>query len=534
MTKRFFFLRAGFFLLAVSVLIFLPVLNFSGVKDLPPHTTMEPYDTDLLEYQTVAVNFAKKDIFPYMGFFSTEEDYQLRPNRFDSLQARSIPAVEFLRDAGPAVFLRKPPVYSFCLGVIYKSLGTDVRFAYAFNLLLLSFMAGLMPLMGYRHLKLPGLLCGFVAAFFLVKYKLPSAFKIDPETLLSFWLFAGFFADIYFKESNNPLKHIAIGLFLGFALLTKGSIIFIPLFYLCYLFLKTLFKKSGWRSLLCTGVGIFVVLLPWIVFANYLRVTTVAERAVWNERNLVALNRLGDVQNQPVLIGGKVNPVIAEYVLRHEYSTYAVADGFIIITPQAEGDQILAYHNELSVDGWWHPDWRFRKELYYNKHFSTRNAWIRVLRFYAAHPSLLFRIALAKLKNISVSGFPVYWLAATLFGICVIQRKFSNVSQGHRLMNSALLLAGLAAAYFFTQPASNFSTIFCLLLFGAGIALYRFSDEDWCPVIVPITLLNFLAVTLIISVGEPVFARAVDSILIYSCIYFAALFIWRWLMSVRA
>jgi len=336
-------------------------------SNIGQYTNDAHFGGDDFGYQSMAVNFAKGHGMQKFGGLEKFDEY-----KFDKLDTSLINY--FNENAGWDFFYR-PPAYPLFLGVIYKIFGVHPIIAKHIQLLLLIIIASALPLIGFYYWKNIGFISGLIAGPLYLSFNYKFSEYILTESLISFSVFLVVISFIYAEyKKYNILSSVILGMTIGFCLLVKGGFMFIPILigiYLLYKFYKKRDKKLLLSLAVFTLVCLFTV-LPWCLYAS---------------------------------------------MKSHS-----------IVFVSTQGDAILLNtNNEYCNNGIWYPEWKDKKESFYNNdNMEGKPGIIRVLNFYEHHPNLILKILEKKLVQ-SYNYFLFFWIIIILFiieALLIFFRKY--------------------------------------------------------------------------------------------------------------
>ncbi len=203
---------------------------------------------DSWEYQSLGVNISMGKGFRY-GKIAGLENYKF------SLTEKSLrvpfyplPPVErregvstlydyFVNGRGFSFY--RTPGYPLFLAFIYRLLGVHPLAVKIAQIILLSFVAALLPLIGRHYWGGRGGLSGFAAAAFFLRYCSPDPTKIMSEPLIVFSLSVLAIMLIFWEEKASLPRTVILAAAAASSALIKGLNIFLPVIILCYLWQKT-------------------------------------------------------------------------------------------------------------------------------------------------------------------------------------------------------------------------------------------------------------------------------------------------------
>ncbi len=400
-------------------------------------TSLSPYDLDLLEYQTMAVNFALCNKFPVFGFLLSKEKYNFECQNPNGQKVTRNFALTFFDKTGPARFIRKPPLYGFTLGLIYKLWGVDLRAIFVFQLLILWLSSILLINIGKSLAQKAGELVGFLSAILFIYLKIDMALKIDPEILMTFLLLLCFSSESIPLDKKSFTTRFFQGICLIGAALFRGTIlptIFLYSIFLCWrVFLNRKLKVELWGLI----TGVLVILIPWTLFANGFNIENQESRKAWAKNNDLSTPDLSILQ-KTFSVEMEFSERVIEYLYRKEYAVYAKTNSWFLLTPQAEGDQILSMHNEYCYDGDFHFEWILIQNSFYNNLPKNSGTLSKLVDFYSFYSP--FPIIISKLQRTFKQTWRAFALIAILFLWILFFLKGSR-TKSNELLPSYILLA---------------------------------------------------------------------------------------------
>jgi len=352
-------------------------------------------DTDAMEYQLLAVNLSEFGRFPTVGFLEAPRFYGI--DTAESLSLSNRVRLELTLGSGPVIGLGKPPLYPLLLASVYSVMGLDCRIPFWLNAIMMAitsfvvFLGVALALGGYSFfLRLPASV--LVAGYYvysvqpLIGFALPGPLIHLTVALLS--------CAVLLDRSHSWLS----GVLLGLLLLTNGNML--PLAAAFILLLAVRWLKGSGRSPLVMGLATVLVVLPWSVYANVQLSRSAEARKEWREAMFE--DTLPLAQTQPGFdrrARSGQDSLITRLIINRMYSRYA-DDGFVILSKQPFGDEILSVHNEYAVDGSWHPEWRYVVGSYHNNENQGRTLLSRVILFYWDNPEFLWLNSRGKLLGV--------------------------------------------------------------------------------------------------------------------------------------
>lgn len=315
-------------LIFFAVLVSIYFLVFSSIAKFEDTAI---FGGDAWEYQSIAVNFAKGHGIQKFGGMEPFETY-----KFESLAEQPSYYQDFFDLAGKIDYVRTP-AYPFFLGVIYRLFGISPSIAKAIQLLLLVIIAAALPFIGYNYWGKLGFYGGIPAGAFYLAINYKFSEYILTESLITFSIFLMLIAFIFYEKQKGILSICLLGVSLGYALLVKGSLIFLPIFIWGIILVEAIKKNNPekWRLFFLMVLTTLLTVFPWSLYAS------------------------------------------------------SESGQFIFLSIQGS-TQILDDNNELCIDGGWHPEWVNNKNaLYNNDGIDNSRTVTKVANFYLHNPLLL-------------------------------------------------------------------------------------------------------------------------------------------------
>lgn len=459
-----------------SALIYMYYIVFSQLSNF---SDTAYFGGDTWEYQSMAVNFSKGHGLQKFGGLEPFDQY-----KFDT--SDSLLLSEFVKEAGSDNFYRTP-IYPFFVGAIYKLVGISPSIVKHIQLLLLIIIASLLPWVGYYFWNKQGFASGLVAgAIFMVKY-FDMAGNLLTEPLITFSLFLILIAYIYFDYKKNIISSIILGAAMGTGLLVKGSLIFVPILFLLYLFFRA-YQGQNRRHLIHAALfisSLILTLAPW--------------------------------------------------------STYASIKSGSFILLSTQGDILIKdSNNENTADGLWHPEWRKeidQKEKYFYNNSNSGSIIFQVFKFYTKYPQLIC----TTVKNKLIQGFSSFLFLWIFWVVLFIECLSSLLTSRYKVSNNILVWHILTAPlmivfsfYFILYPTKQMEFIadqFNWILLGTfSLFLMMIAQRKTLllkmPAIFYIFIINFLILT-IITYGSPRFIEVIDFIFILCAVHYVFALIWK-------
>lgn len=468
--------RYAVFLFTVMSLVYYVVFwQFADLRD----TAI--FGGDTWEYQSMGVNFAKGHGIQKFGGLEPFHTY-----KFETPSLLP-PYYNYFIRAGYQTFYRTP-AYPLFLGVVYQLFGVSPRIAKSLQLLMLVIIAASLPFIGNHYWGRSGFIGGLGAGGFYLATNYRLAEVILTESLAAFAVFLVLLAFMAYEQRKGVITAAALGISLGFALLVKGTLIFLPILTGSMILVGAIMNRDRnelERLLVITAAAILIV-APWSFYVN------------------------------------------------------AKSERLVLLATQ-EGSQLLSDNNEFCTDGRWHPEWRAKKDSFYNTDGIDRARYLtKVVNFYWHHPALLPRCMTAKF----IAGFgplPFLWMFTGLVllgSIYGIANRFMQSERFKVVCFAALVSLGVltcVAVYHVTDLATidrwvasdwlivNLVPVLVMglvvYLLMTGRAAFRIPRPFW------LLWANFLLVTFIFhaeaSVVKSRLVAPVDFLFALTCCVFA-------------
>jgi 4-amino-4-deoxy-L-arabinose transferase-like glycosyltransferase len=400
---------------------------------------------DEVDYQTLAVNLLRGQSYQAAPILPPEE-YGFEPTlareEQDKLAATG-------KDAWRGAFYR-PPGYPVALAIIYRMFGVRPDIVMLLQLVGLVAVAALLPLLGHGLLGWRGFLGGILGGIGLVYFHAGAALHILSEVLICLCVFLVLASWILFQRRRDWIGGIALGASLALALLVKGSLIFLPVFFLGYALSRAIGSKEYRLSAVLTAMAVMVA--PVALWSGY---------ATERSGRLVFIC----TQGPDILLDGN-----NEYALAH-------------------GD--------------WNPQWKSDPNSFYSRAMREqpgRSSFSLVAQFYAEHASYLPTLLRRKLGNAGWERPPCWFMTLLLLVTACVFMDGLNARSWMRFGLLGVLLAALITVHL--KIAAGF--LLWLMLVGAGLFSAPFRRElinlwqDPGRMGCAFVLLNFLLITLIL------------------------------------
>ena len=239
-------------------------------------------------------------------------------------------------------------------------------------------------------------------------------------------------------------------------------------------------------------------------------------------KNLWEGTSIIEVDKRPFLrkpIYDHTDTLVWTYIIK-KLTSYSVEDGYIIISKQPYGDEILSVHNEFCSNGAWHPEWRYMTNSYYRTHPSSLSPLLRIVGFYMDNPTCLIANLQGKFKRATYQFSSIYYLSIVLLGL------ISITSQGRHLFRFGSSVVLLLAHFLLPFQYDIFLVLFMFLVYNISFFLLnRSSDIPW---MIPCILTNVTIITLLL-IGEPRYVQAIEPIIMLGVFYLAIKLVKQWI-----
>ncbi len=250
-------------LLFCLMLLFIYIAIFSSIIRLDDKIKISG---DYPVYQIAAVNLIKGQGLDSQSFF---DKY-----KFDNVITDSVYYDDYYKEILSCENSRLsawvPPAYPIFLSIVYKIFGVSPYIARYIQMLLLLIVAAFIPLWMFYYFRTQGFVLGIVAGFVFIINYYPLSNEIMTEPLTIFFCFLLLFSLKYFELKMSNFSAVFLGVSLTCALLVKGVVVFLVLFYIILMIYKHFKRKNHLysRKILVVFVAFFVSLLPWIIYSN--------------------------------------------------------------------------------------------------------------------------------------------------------------------------------------------------------------------------------------------------------------------------
>lgn len=487
----------------IFVVTLLALLSVTLGKVSPTVSKVNISETDAFHYQVQAVNLVKFHSYPDLTLHAPPEVYFI-----DTLQhmgLSSLLTLKLLTQHPPVNDFTKPPFYPLIISAIYALFGINPQYVVNFHAWVIIFTAIAQVFIAIRLLSFWGLPIGVLSGLIYYNVTIPDVANFYPHFLVQFFILIIFWIRIDRKKLFSRNYAAAVGLLLGLMVLTNGNTVFIPLLILAYQFVRC-FKQGRYKSLLFMFLAFLFTLSPWILFANIRLAATKAERAEWvasvGDGVVVKKQAKAVFHNHTQLTA--TDSMVMKLCILNMYSKFCT-DGYVIISKQPFGDEILGAHNEFSYDGNFHPEWRFLSNSYYNTYPSSSPPLLRIIGFYYSNPQSLVRNVVGKLNGTFYVLSPLYFLAWLLI-ICIGIWQVLN-------LRLRLIIPVVCITVYYGLP---FVATVAMVCAGSVFILFAtlFSTRLWVvPHVFTFTIINTVIIVLLF-VGVPRYVQIIDPILL--------------------
>ncbi len=468
--------------------------------------------SDALEYQVCAYNLVKYGVFPKLKVHGQLSDYAIDSNTNMPLSSRIFTAL--ILKHPPIDDFSKPPLYSLLLALVYFLAGTNFNNAVFFQLILVSLTTALQPYLGWRLMGKKGVVIGIISAYFYFQSSIDEIHLLYPHFLVQLILLVV----IIINENQHPKRWqiLLTGFLLGCCVLTNGNTIFIPFMYFLYQLLLYIKKKisgeffQGWFVFLC-------VLAPWVVFANLELSKTKNERTIWKQNLWKGVTI--EKYNTTFLLD-KSHPTLQDSIIilncvRNLYSKFG-EDGFVLISKQPFGDEILGTHNEFCEDGRYHPEWRFLSNSYHNRQNTGRSTLVKIILFYKDNPSFILKNITGKFSG-TTSGYSfLYYLSGIFLLLIPLYNKLQKYS--------FLGVAAVILSAYFLLPFEYYIVLFLVGIVAGNLFVFSGKYEmDISPIWI-FAITNTVFIT-IFFLGEARYVAILNQFILIILFALTAIFI---------
>jgi len=463
----------------------------------------------MMDYHFIATNFAFTNRFPVTGYILDTAAYKIKPNK-----ELGLVYLDMFRKNGPVTTFLRTPLYPLLVGCIYKIWGFKYYYNLRLNILLLSIIIGFMPYVGFSNWGIRGFYSGALGGLIFLKNCHDHWFlnTMDIEIFSTFLFFLLFAMGLLAERKDKPVYYVLWGASIGLFLLSKPLLMAMPVLFAVFIFIK--YRSMSFRfmakRILEVLIGIALAVSPWSIYINYVKHATVSQRESWCSRVLASTERpeISNADEYSESYSDTTNIARYEmsiktmrYIVKTLWMYHARNTPFIFIT-NASGDVLLDLNNEYCNDGGMHFEWLFIKSSFYRSYCSeSQPTATKLFLFYTHHPSFLFRIIRGRFTHTFTENYQkYYWLAAALWGLCVIQIQLFSIRDTRKKIASALLLLSLCAlAYLFSCIFSKYAALLLYTpLFCFGLFFYKVNYKDIISATFPLIYLGLFLFMFII------------------------------------
>jgi len=412
---------------------------------------------DTWEYQSMAVNFAKGYGLKFGGILEFDS-YKFSPQNVDPHLLELF--IETGKNPGPYHSYRAPG-YPFLLGMIYKISGVSPKTAKQVQFMLLIIIAAFLPFIGYYYWNKSGFFCGVLAGGIFLHLDNDIANIILTESFIAFYLFITLLVCILWEKRKSIIRSLLLGLILGSGPLLKGSLIFVPFFFILYAF--------------------------------YLH------RKIHLKRIHVML-----------VIAGVVMPLIS-------WSLYISdkAQKFVFLSTQST-TALLDSNNEYAIkDGKWHPEWRKditnQDKYFYNKPgLKNKPTFVKLGSFFIEYYRQIPRL----MRNKINWSYNFSFLFKILIFLLIFEGILSILNHLPLMLPkriSFFVIAAILAVFYYFSDFFHEVSVFILLAIVLRIICVKLKSTQITPIppLFQVYFMNFLLIT-VIFYGNARFIRPMD------------------------
>jgi hypothetical protein len=530
-------------LLICFVLFVIYVAVFSCISKLDNKIEITK---DYHVYQILAVNLING---PNLNSQTIFEKYQFDNAANDSIQYKF--AIHDCEYSYSDLSAWVPPVYPMFLAAIYKIFGVSPFIARYIQLLLLLIVAAFIPLLIYNYFKMPGFILGIFAGLIFIINIYPIANEIMTEPLTIFFCFLLLCAINYFELKKSTLSATLLGVTLTIALLVKGIVVFVILFYFIVLIYRY-FKLRGQlysKRILRVFIAFLISILPWVIYTNLnegiIQISSLSKKELSEDKlrlknilsvvekrntinqfdstlrainknefnvhqfatfinrayNVLSDNHISDLQKRDFLLSTlrqfivRLDNILKVPSIKLNDNNYIYFNKPILISTN-HTYEIFESNNKNCIDGDIHND-NFIKETYDNH--PNYPSFIRVMNFYCQNPRYILIIFPNKLFR-AYNHFPfvsllISLIIANFIFLLMLKRKLVN----NIFQKGILFLMVPFLMFCANYSIVGFSICFILALLGICVSLLKkmslFLFE--LPLSFNLMILNFILITLI-------------------------------------
>lgn len=521
-------------------LLFCLIISFSFIIDYEDTVKIQG---DSFRYQHKAVNIAYKKDLSEKSFF---DKYKLDENNIHKETG-----YEFYLHGGKSNDIPYPPAYPIFLAGIYKLFGVSPAIARYAQLILLIIVAAFLSLLGFLYWKGKGVLLGTITGLIFIFTQYEIADEIMTESLQIFANIAVLFGMVYFERINNKLSAVVLGILLAIGLLVKGIIIFVPLIYFIWLYIRILKNKRPYKNLGVLILVFFLSLMPWIIYSNiragfiskqkfskeeYDKIISDFKENLFDNSEIFTyalfLEKLEELKNKEFFISQSFidflkntiidNPTLSEQEkndsvafmvklaevnfksfknnktistkIHDNYHLVIDVNKFVFLSNNPR-HTLLESNNPKSLDGHWHQDDLI--ELTYDE-YQNLPSLIRIMIFYYRNPGYLAII----MPNKLFVGYQDYPFFALLMVLIIIDFLLLNKERLKRMLlfrhiKPVLFIAILMVLLQIIMNKYLFIACFVIALLIIILAVIK--NHTLCLFSIPAGFLIFIANSLLIT-----------------------------------
>jgi 4-amino-4-deoxy-L-arabinose transferase-like glycosyltransferase len=470
---------------------------------------------DQADYQSIAVNFAIKNIFRINGMLDSTVNYKINIANEKS-ETNYLADKNRLKYVGGFNCYHRFPAYPLFVGVIYKFVGVNPIIIKLIQLFLLIVTLIFIPVFAYSVWGVRGFWAGVISQLVFYVYAYPSVVLISQDLIticinvFILWLFLKF-------RKNKSLKiAILLGVTLGISFLIKSSLMFFILFMFGFFALIIIRNKDNILLKNTTIAGLVFVLI-WLPFNIIALINFNSDR----ENSIKLIDDIQKITDYNTINNNLIKNYYGETIKSYlyplsedeidEYLTSLYDEVFRYKTYNQLQIQNYSYksimlahiqmhsehpklfflialypintgldlHNEYVTDGKQHPEWRYKPDSYYNKDDNIENVFPKsAIEFYKNYPKMLFKIAYSKFEAI-FNGILIFKMFAIILSIFVMTQIIL-----YRKFKSGLVMftAAFLNLLFFFLVSSTVAVILSLILLIIMKLFYKKLKLIYIPV----------------------------------------------------
>ncbi len=361
----------------------------------------------------------------------------------------------------------------------------------------------MMFLIGSKLFPKHHLLLSFIAGLLYTTVGTFNALSnVSPDLLLTL----SFLVSINFilKNRNDNKYWMTIGFLFALMILIKGNVIFFVLFYPLFLLLQLRLTKNFFKAISLIALSAVLTIIPWMVYANTIRVNTQNYSQTWGEKLKQSENScVLDISDFKSVESNRTHQIdiirenIHKPLVTHLWSTAYAHNKFVIVSNQFRSEEFLSLHNEFSVNGEWKPEWRFRKDAYYNNNHLDKSDFEKIVFFYKENPTLFVKNIDSKIVLAIGDKFSFFCLAMALIGLYFLLNK---ASRKVRLISFSCSLIIIVLLHKYGYDKANI--MLSILIFTLGILTCRKKHFNTIHFSLVLALLNSLLFVVVFYGGK--------------------------------